>query len=139
MNASGAVAGLATRRLDERGTQMARVLIADDAAIIRMVIGEMLRRGGHEVAGEAETGEAAVRMYAELDPDLAIIDVNMPGDGLTAATRIRESNAHARLIIVSVLAGSPTRMAKVAELRASYVVKPFDEEELLTAVAEALA
>jgi two-component system chemotaxis response regulator CheY len=118
---------------------MARVLIADDAAIVRMVIREMLRRGGHEVTGEAETGEAAVRLHAELDPDVAIIDVNMPGDGMVAATRIRESNARTKLIIVSVLAGSPTRMAAVAELRANYIEKPFAEDELLTAVASALA
>jgi CheY-like chemotaxis protein len=117
---------------------MARVLIADDAAIVRMVIGGMLQRGGHEVAGEAATGEAAVELHAELDPDLAIIDVNMPGDGMTAATRIRESNAHAKLIIASVLTGSDTRMATVEQLRASFIGKPFDEKELLAAVAEAL-
>jgi two-component system chemotaxis response regulator CheY len=118
---------------------MARVLIADDAAIVRMVIGEMLRRGGHEVAGEAGTGEAAVRLHAELDPDVAILDVNMPGDGITAATRIRESNAHTKLIIMSVLAGSPARLAAAEQLRASYIAKPFEESELLSAVAEALA
>jgi two-component system chemotaxis response regulator CheY len=117
---------------------MARVLIADDAAIVRLVIGEMLRRGGHEVAGEAEDGDATVRLYRELEPDLAIIDVNMPGNGLTAATRIRECNAHAKLIIVSVLAGA-TRLAAVTELRASFVAKPFDEDELLRAVANTLA
>jgi two-component system chemotaxis response regulator CheY len=117
---------------------MARVLIADDAAIVRMVIAEMLRRGGHEVAGEAATSDAAVQLYAALDPDVAIIDVNMPGNGMTAAARIRESNAHAKLIIMSVLAGSSTRMATVAQLGASYIGKPFDEDELLTAVADAL-
>jgi two-component system chemotaxis response regulator CheY len=117
---------------------MARVLIADDAAYVRILIGEMLRRGGHEVAGEAETGDAAVRMFAELEPDVAILDVNMPGDGMTAAMRIRESSAHARLIIVSVLAGSATRMATVAQLRARYIEKPFDEDELLRAIAEPL-
>jgi two-component system chemotaxis response regulator CheY len=117
---------------------MARVLIADDAAIVRMVIGEMLRRGGHEVAGEAETGDAAVQLHAELGPDLAIIDVNMPGGGLTAATRIRECNAHARLIIMSVLEASPARLAAATQLRASYVGKPFDENELLSAVGEVL-
>jgi two-component system chemotaxis response regulator CheY len=118
---------------------MARVLIADDAAYVRVVVGSMLAHGGHEVVGEAATSEATVELYAELDPDLAIIDVNMPGDGMTAATRIRECNAHAKLIIVSVLPSSDSRMAAVAQLRASYIGKPFDRDELLAAVAETLA
>ncbi len=76
-----------------------RVLIAEDEAIIRLDLKEMLEEEGLSVVGEAADGEAAVRNARELDPDLVIMDIKMPGmDGLTAAEKIVEEGLAAVLI-----------------------------------------
>ena len=70
---------------------MARVLVADDAAIVRLVTGQMLEAAGHELAGDACTGTEAIRLYDRLRPDVAVLDIDMPGaDGLTAAAAVHE-------------------------------------------------
>jgi two-component system, chemotaxis family, chemotaxis protein CheY len=117
---------------------MARVLVADDAAIVRKIVGEMLESGGHTVVGEAATGEDAVRLFAELRPDVSVLDVNMPaGDGMAAAQEIRAIDVRARLIIASVLA-TRARVQHTVELDAAFLAKPFESEALLRAVEQVL-
>ena len=70
-----------------------KVVLADDEALIRLDIREMLTEGGHEVAGEANNGEDAVAMTRALQPDLVIMDVKMPQmDGLTASKIITDEH-----------------------------------------------
>ena len=71
-----------------------KVVLADDEALIRLDIREMLTEGGHEVAGEANNGEDAVAMTRALQPDLVIMDVKMPQmDGLTASKIITSGSS----------------------------------------------
>ena len=70
-------------------TEGARVLIAEDEAIIRLDLRELLEEEGYEVVGEVGDGDEAVRLAEELRPDVTILDIKMPGtDGLTAAREI---------------------------------------------------
>lgn len=113
---------------------MARVLVADDALVVRKVLSEMLEAGGHEVVGLAATGHETIRMYDHLRPDVAVIDINMPElSGLEAARAIRQNYCDARLIMASVLT-TDTRLRQVGALSALYVAKPFDASQLLAAI-----
>lgn len=118
---------------------MARVLIADDAAFVRMVVAEMVVAAGHVVVAEAATGDEAVDLYHETRPDAAVIDMNMPGlGGIAAAERISRGYPSARILLASVLL-SETRIRRVvAVTRTAPLRKPFDAAELAAALNELL-
>jgi two-component system chemotaxis response regulator CheY len=114
---------------------MARVLVADDAAVVRLVTGQMLEAGGHEVVGGAACGTEAIRLYDSLRPDVVLIDVNMPGiDGISAAGGIRQLDPNARIVLMSVLLTGARREA-AERLGATVLEKPFEADTLLRAVA----
>ena len=79
----------ATETNDAAPAPQRRVLVAEDEALIRLDLVEMLREEGYEVVGEAGDGEEAVKLASELKPDLVILDVKMPKlDGIEAAAKI---------------------------------------------------
>ena len=116
-----------------------RLLIAEDEAIIRLDLKEMLEEEGYEVVGEAADGEAAVRLARENDPDLVIMDVKMPGmDGLTAAEKIVDEQLSAVLILTAF--SQRDLVQRAAEAGAmGYLVKPFQKTDLMPAIDIALA
>lgn len=116
-----------------------RVLVAEDEAVIRMDLVEMLKELGHQVVGEAANGQQAVDLARELSPDLVFLDIAMPvRDGLSAAEEI---SAHDLAAVVMVTAFSQHDVAtKAAEAGAvGYVVKPFTMVDLEPAIAVGLA
>jgi two-component system, response regulator PdtaR len=119
--------------------QSRRVLIAEDEALIRLDLREMLVEEGYDVVGEAGDGETAVRLAEELKPDLVIMDIKMPiMDGLAAAEKI----AGARLAPVVILTAFSQRdlveRARAAGAMA-YLVKPFQKSDLVPAVEIAVS
>lgn len=117
----------------------ARILIAEDEAIIRLDLREMLEEEGYEVVGEAGDGSTAVKLAEELTPDLVILDIVMPGmDGLGAAKVITEKQLSAVLILTAFsqrdLVDRAARSGAMA-----YLVKPFNTEDLVPAIEVALA
>jgi len=116
-----------------------RLLIAEDEAIIRLDLKEMLEEEGYEVVGEAADGEAAVRLARENDPDLVIMDVKMPGmDGLSAAEKIVDEQLSAVLILTAF--SQRDLVQRAAEAGAmGYLVKPFQKSDLMPAIDIALA
>lgn len=117
----------------------ARVLIAEDEAIIRLDLKEMLEEEGYEVVGEAADGEAAVRMAREQRPDLVIMDVKMPGiDGLAAAEKINEEELAAVLVLTAFSQRDLVERAARAGAM-GYLVKPFQKSDLMPAIDIALA
>ena len=116
-----------------------RVVVAEDEAIIRLDLKEMLEEEGFEVVGEAADGEAAIRLAGEQKPDLIIMDVKMPGmDGLAAAERIRDENLGAVLILTAFSQKDLVQRAAEAGAMA-YLVKPFQKSDLMPAIDIALA
>ena len=116
-----------------------RVVVAEDEAIIRLDVVEILTEAGYDVVGEAGDGEAAVRLVEETSPDLVVMDIKMPVlDGISAAERI----GRARLAPVVLLTAFSDRelvdRARDAGAMA-YVVKPFSAADLLPAVEIALS
>ncbi len=117
----------------------ARILIAEDEAIIRLDLREMLEEEGYDVVGEAGDGETALKLAEELHPDLAILDIRMPGmDGLTAAAKINEDELSAVLILTAYSQRDLVDQANKAGAMA-YLVKPFDKHDLIPAVEVAMA
>jgi two-component system, response regulator PdtaR len=116
-----------------------KVLIAEDEAIIRLDLKEMLEEEGFSVVGEASDGEAAVRLAREQTPDLVIMDVKMPGmDGLSAAERIVAEELSAVLILTAF--SQRDLVHRAAEAGAiGYLVKPFQKSDLVPAIEVALA
>lgn len=121
-----------------RAAAPTRVVIAEDEAIIRLDLKEILVSAGYEVVGETARGDEAVELVARHQPDLAILDLKMPGmDGIRAA---REITANHRVAVMVLTAFSQRDLIEDARDAgvAAYLVKPFRREELLPAVADVL-
>jgi AmiR/NasT family two-component response regulator len=115
-----------------------RVVIAEDEAIIRLDLKEILVSAGYEVVGETGRGDEAVALVDERRPDLAILDIKMPGmDGLHAAKEITARHRVAVLVLTAFSQRDLIEGAREAGV-AAYLVKPFRREELLPAVADVL-
>ena len=116
-----------------------RVLIAEDEALIRLDLREMLVEEGYDVVGEAGDGESAVRLAHELNPALVILDVKMPVlDGISAAEQI----VAARIAPVVILTAFSQRdlVARAREAGAmAYLVKPFQKKDLVPAIEMAVS
>lgn len=116
----------------------ARVVIAEDEAIIRLDLKETLEEEGYDVVGETGRGDDAVRLVRELVPDIAILDVKMPGvDGLTAAREIAADHLCAVLILTAFSQRELVEQARDAGALA-YLVKPFQRSELVPGIELAI-
>ena len=115
-----------------------RVVIAEDEALIRLDLKETLEEEGYEVVGETGRGDEAVQLVDSLRPDLAILDIKMPGmTGLEAAKEIAGGRKAAVLILTAFSQRDLIEQARDAGALA-YLVKPFQKSELLPAVEVAL-
>lgn len=111
---------------------MAKVLIVDDAAFMRLSIRTMLERNDFEIVGEAKDGLEAVQKYKELNPDIVTMDITMPKvTGVDALRVIMGYDPNAKIVMLSAM-GQET-MVKEAVLNGakSFIVKPFKEEHLV--------
>jgi two-component system chemotaxis response regulator CheY len=111
----------------------------DDAMFIRHIIGELLRRHGHLVVGEASNGAEAVAMWRDLRPDLTTLDITMPEvDGIAALRLILEEDPSARIIMCSALKDRPKVMEALQAGARDYVLKPVRAERVIEAVTKAM-
>ena len=116
-----------------------RIVLADDEALIRLDLAEMLEDAGYEIVGQAPDGQQAVELVRSLTPDLAVLDVKMPVmDGITAAERILEKHNCA---VVMLTAFSQTELVERASAAGAmaYVVKPFTPADLIPALEIAMS
>ena len=115
-----------------------QVVIAEDEAIIRLDLKETLEEEGYEVVAETGRGDEAVALVREHSPDLAILDIKMPGmDGLQAAREISADGSAAVLILTAFSQRDLIEQARDAGVL-SYLVKPFQRTELIPAIEIAL-
>jgi response regulator NasT len=115
-----------------------RVVIAEDEAIIRLDLKETLEEEGYEIVGETGRGDEAVELVKEHEPDVAILDIKMPGlDGLSAAREISGERRAAVLILTAFSQRDLIEQARDAGALA-YLVKPFQRSELIPAIEVAI-
>jgi two-component system, response regulator PdtaR len=117
-----------------------RVVIAEDEAIIRLDLKEILQDEGYEVVGETGRGDEVVELVRTHQPDLVILDVKMPGwDGLEAARAVRDLELHVAVLILTAF----SQRNLIDEARdagvIAYLVKPFERIELIPAIEQAMA
>ena len=118
---------------------MPKIMIVDDAAFMRMMIKENLKKEGFSDFVEAGNGDEAVKLYEETKPDIVLLDITMPvKDGLTALQEIRSTNPEAKIVMCSAM-GQENMVIEAVKLGAlDFIVKPFKPERLLQTVKNIL-
>ncbi|GBG57234.1 response regulator [Sporomusaceae bacterium FL31] len=119
---------------------MAKVLVCDDSAFMRMMLKKVLIENGHEVVAEAGDGKQAVQMYRLHKPELTTMDITMPNlDGIEAVKIIHDENPLARIIMVTAL-GQKAIITDALKAGASdFIVKPFDPAQVIDTIKKVLA
>ena len=111
------------------------ILICDDAAFMRMMIEDILTKNGYNIVGEAENGAKAVEKYAELKPDLVLMDIIMPEmDGIEALKKIKAADANASIIMCSAMGQQAMVIESIQSGAKDFIVKPFQADRVLEAV-----
>ncbi|ADB17974.1 response regulator receiver protein [Pirellula staleyi DSM 6068] len=117
-----------------------RLLVTDDAIIIREIIKDTARKAGWEIVGEASNGQSAIEKYHELKPDAMTLDLVMPQyDGLHALKGILSDDPNAKIVVVSAL-DQKNILKDAFKLGASdFIVKPFDHSKLMETLERLVA
>ncbi|EMS70759.1 response regulator [Ruminiclostridium cellobioparum] len=111
---------------------MKKVLIVDDASFMRLSLKTMLESNGFEVAGEAENGYEAIKLYTKLKPDVVTMDITMPElDGIQALKSILELDQKAKIVILSAMGQEARVKEAIISGAKTFIVKPFKEEHLI--------
>lgn len=118
---------------------MHKILIADDAAFMRMMLKEILTKSGFEVVGEATNGNEAFVKFSELKPDLVTMDITMPEcDGIEALGKIIGKNPDAKIIMCSALGQQAMVIESIQKGAKDFILKPFEKERIIHAVKKQL-
>jgi two-component system chemotaxis response regulator CheY len=118
---------------------MAKILIVDDAAFMRMMLKDILTKGGHDVVGEAENGLVAIQKYQELKPDLVTMDITMPEmEGVEAVKEIRKKDANAKIVMCSAMGQQGMVVQAIQAGAKDFIVKPFQGDRVLDAIRRAI-
>lgn len=117
----------------------AKILVADDSAYMRSILKDLLLRSGYEVAGEAENGREAVRLYEKLAPDLVLMDILMPEmSGIQALKEIKEKYPDSRIVMLGAL-GQQNLVVEAMQAGASeFFVKPVQAEKVAELIEKVL-
>ncbi len=111
---------------------MKRVLIVDDASVVRLMIKKVLLQGDFEIVGEAVNGIDALSKYKELKPDLVTMDITMPeADGIQATKDIIAFDENAKIVMLSGIDQKEMLWKAIKAGAASYIVKPFENDRIL--------
>lgn len=114
---------------------MARVLIVDDAAFMRMMIKDILEKNGFEILGEANNGLKAVELYKKDKPDVVTMDITMPDmDGIEAVKAIKAFDPSAKIIMCSAMGQQTMVMDAIRAGARDFIVKPFQPDRVLEAI-----
>jgi len=119
---------------------MAKLLITDDAAFMRMTLKKMVTDAGFEVVGEAANGQEAVDLYAEHRPDLVTMDITMPEmKGIEALEKIKQIDPQAKVVMCSAMGQQNMVVDAIQKGAIDFIVKPFDEARIKESISKALS
>ncbi len=118
---------------------MARILLVDDAAFMRMMLKDTLVKEGYEIVGEATNGREAVEKYKELRPDLVTMDITMPEvDGVQALRQIKEFDPAAKVVMCSAMGQQAMVLESIQAGAKDFIVKPFQADRVKEAIEKVL-
>lgn len=118
---------------------MARILVTDDAAFMRMQLKDIITKLGHEVVGEAANGLEAVELNEELNPDMITMDITMPEmSGTDAVKEIRKTDADVKIIMCSAMGQQGMVLEAIQAGAQDFIVKPFTPDRIKEAIEKAL-
>jgi two-component system chemotaxis response regulator CheY len=118
---------------------MARILVCDDSAFMRMMLKRVLIDNGHEIVGEAGDGMEAVQLYRQHKPDLITMDITMPKmDGIQAVTHIHEDDPLVRIVMVTALGQRAIITDAIKAGASDFIVKPFDNIQVIETIKKVL-
>ena len=118
---------------------MAKVLVVDDAAFMRMMLKDIVTKNGHEVAGEAGNGAEALAKYQEVKPDIVTMDITMPEvDGIEGLKRIKAFDGNAKVIMCSAMGQQNMVIEAIQAGAKDFIVKPFNAERVMDAIAKVI-
>lgn len=119
---------------------MARILVCDDSAFMRMMLTRVLTNMGHEVVAEASNGNEAVEKYRRHKPDLTTMDITMPEcDGIGAVKLICSKDKKAKIVMVTAIGQQSILREAIAAGALDFIVKPFETEQVAKTVDSILA
>ncbi|MBI5415901.1 MAG: response regulator [Candidatus Omnitrophica bacterium] len=115
-----------------------RILIVDDAPIIRLMLKDILTVNGYSVVGEGNDGNEAIEKFKELSPDLVTMDITMPEkDGIRALQEILAIDQNAKVIVITAIDQRDSLMEAIRAGATDYIIKPFETDRVLSAVRRA--
>ncbi|MBC8552323.1 MAG: response regulator [Candidatus Brocadiales bacterium] len=118
---------------------MKKVLIVDDASVVRLLIKKVLQQGDFDIVGEAVNGIDALAKYKELKPDIVTMDITMPEvDGIQATKDIIAFDADAKIVMLSGIDQKEMLWQAIKAGAASYIVKPFENDRILSTLNEVI-
>jgi len=119
---------------------MARIMVVDDAAFMRMAIRTMLAEAGHEVVAEAVNGKDAIAKYNEFKPDLTTMDITMPEmDGIACVRELCKMDPLAKVIMCSAMGQQGMVIDAIEAGARDFIVKPFQKERVIEAINKHLS
>jgi two-component system chemotaxis response regulator CheY len=114
---------------------MKKILVVDDAKVVRMVISKVLTKNGFAIAGEAENGREALEKYKQLKPDAVTMDITMPEvDGIQGLKDIIAYDKNAKVIMISAIDQRDSLAEAIRNGASGYIVKPFEDDSMTIAI-----
>lgn len=114
-----------------------KILVADDAAFMRMMIKDIMTKEGHEVVAEAKNGLEAVQLYDKYTPDLVTMDITMPEmNGIDAIRAIRVKHQDAKIIVCSAMGQQEMVKDAIIAGAKDFIVKPFNQDRVKEALSK---
>ena len=118
---------------------MKKVLVADDAAFMRLSLTKLLTNNGFEVVGEAENGSVAIEKYKQLKPDIVTMDITMPVlTGIEALKSIIEFDVNAKVVMITAMGQEKLVKETIIAGAKSFIVKPYKEENVVSVLTKVL-
>jgi two-component system chemotaxis response regulator CheY len=118
---------------------MAKILVVDDAAFMRMMVKNILSANGHEIVGEAGDGVQSLEKYEQLKPDLVTMDIVMPQlDGIEATKEIVRSHPNARIVMCTAVGQQGKVLEAMKAGAKGYIIKPFQAPKVIEEINNVL-
>ncbi len=117
-----------------------KILIVDDAMLMRIMLRDIFEGSGYEVVGEADDADRALELYRETSPDLVTMDITLTTtSGIDAISRILDYDSDARIIVISALEQRKIVMEALRLGARDFIIKPFEEDRVLSSAMDVLA